>query len=316
MEGSPGRARRRAARNLVAVLGLALGLVGATATAQQLERQRILRDAGDATYRGIYDQPITLMAGHWEGEPYLPGDFARPAITLLVPLLRLGDVTGDGNEDVVVGLEESGGGTGHFLYLAVLERRDGRLVNVATRWIEDRVPVRSLQIVDGRIVLRSLQEGPGDAACCKTLKVRQVFEVQGGELVELSREELGQVSVADLEGTRWVLEALGDGATALPAPAVTLSVADGRVTGTAGCNRYQASLANPERTDLEVGALMTTRKRCEPLVMAQEDGYVARLSSVVSFSFDAGRLALVYGTDAGARSLTFRDDGPAAASVP
>ncbi len=287
----------------------ALVLLGTIATAQPAPGITVT-DAGDATYQGIYDQPITLMAGHWEGKPYEPGGFTRPIVTLIAPLLRLGDLNGDGVEDAVVGLEETGGGTGHFLYLAVLMDRGGEIVNVATRWIEDRVPVRSLEIVDGRIVLRSLQEGPGDAACCKTMKVRQVFELQGGDLAELSREELGQVSSADLEGTRWVLESLTGGDPALPEPTVTLAVEGERILGSAGCNRYQGAFLNPDRTNLQVGPLMSTRMACDPLVLAQEDEYLAKLGAVDSFTFVAGRLGLVYGVDGVIGTLLFRDDGP------
>lgn len=95
-----------------------------------------------------------------------------------------------------------------------LGERDGELVNVATKWIEDRVRVRSLEIVDGRIVLHSLQEGPGDAACCKTMKVRQEFALRGGELVEVARGDQGQVSAKDIEGVRRVLVVLQGGAGA------------------------------------------------------------------------------------------------------
>ena len=305
----------RRARGSMLAFGVALALAG-TALAQQPEPGITVRDAGDATYQGIYDHPITLMAGHWQGKPYEPGGFSRPTVSLIEPLFRLGDLNSDGVQDAVVGLDETGGGTGHFLYLAVLERRGNDLVNVASRWIEDRVPVRSLAIDHGRIVLRSLQEGPGDAACCKTMKVRQVFALQGGELAEVSREELGPVSAKDLEGTRWVLASLEDGAKALSSPAVTLEVDGGHIYGSAGCNRYQGTLANPERTDLKVGALMTTRMSCDPLAMGQEDAYLARLALVVGFSYDAGRLALVYGNDAMVGRLTFRDEGAKAAGQP
>lgn len=302
----PGLVGMRAVMTTVGLV-LALGFAGSAAAQQQ--PGITARDADDATYQGIYDDPITLMAGYWQGKPYEPGGFARPTVTLIEPLFRLGDLNGDGVQDAVVGLEETGGGTGHFLYLAVLERRGAELVNVASRWIEDRVPVRSLVIDQGRIVLRSLQEGPGDAACCKTMKVRQVFALKGGELAELSREELGQASTRDLEGTRWVLASLEDGATALASPTVTLTVEGGRIFGWAGCNRYQGTLANPERTDLKVDDLMTTRMRCDPLVLGQEDAYLARLALVVGFSYDAGRLSLVYGNDSLVGRLTYRDGG-------
>ena len=56
------------------------------------------------------------MAGTWEGQPYEPGGFTWPIVTLLEPATCPGDLDGDGSRDTVVGLKETGGGAGHFLY--------------------------------------------------------------------------------------------------------------------------------------------------------------------------------------------------------
>lgn len=100
----------------------------------------------------------------------------------------------------------------------------------------------------------------------------------------------------------------------LPKPAVTLVIEGYRVFGEAGCNRYQATFENPERTDPKIGPVLTTRRTCDPLVQVQGDEFLARLLATTSFTFVAGRLGLFYGVDGVVGTLALRNDGPVTAS--
>jgi LysM repeat protein len=71
-------------------------------------------DLTNATYRGIYEQPVTLTNGTYEGEPFVEGDASRPTISFIPDLVVYGDVTGDGQNDAAVLLVENSGGSATF----------------------------------------------------------------------------------------------------------------------------------------------------------------------------------------------------------
>jgi len=107
----------------------------------------------NATYSGIYDEPITLSGGLYEGEPYAVDDPARPTVEYIDGAELSGDLDGDGVDDAVVFLLERGGGSGAFTYVAAQLNRDGQPVDAGAVRIEDRIGVRSAAIEDGQVVL-------------------------------------------------------------------------------------------------------------------------------------------------------------------
>ncbi len=265
-----------------------------------------LRDASyidvlrNTTYVGIYGVPITLKNGYYEGSHDSADDSAGSQVTLLERLMVRGKLSEGGVEHTVVLLEKRGGGTGSFLYLAVMAEVEGVPVSLASTLIGDRIPVRNLSISgeDNQIILDIVIEGPGDAACCKFTKARQVLQLQDDFLATLSLEEQGRVSLADIEGVTWLLREIGPGESPLKDVPVTLTFEAGRVFGSAGCNQFQATYEAQNETeipvDLVMGPILTTRKMCEPLVMAQEDEFLAKLQGLADFGFLLGDLRFSY----------------------
>jgi heat shock protein HslJ len=85
-------------------------------------------------------------------------------------------------------------------------------------------------------------------------------------------------SAADLEGA-WLLEDLG-GRGVVDMVRTTLEfTADGRVSGSGGCNRFTGSYTLDGDT-LGVGPLASTKMMCPEAVMAQEDGFFQALGDV------------------------------------
>ena len=83
----------------------------------------------------------------------------------------------------------------------------------------DRIQVKSLAIVGSEVVADLVAQGPGDAACCASWNVRKVFALEDGRLMERSSEELSQISLSDLNGTKWRLVDLNaDQEPVLPDP--------------------------------------------------------------------------------------------------
>jgi hypothetical protein len=146
-----------------------------------------LKDAG---YQGIYQEPIQLTDGTYEGEPFVEGGASRPTVTFIEPY-AFGDLNGDGVDDAVVLLVESSGGSGSFVYMAAVLNQKGKPENVDTLLLGDRAQVQSLTIADGQISVTMVTHGPDDPMCCPTQEVEQIYELQENKLVQTAGEVIG-----------------------------------------------------------------------------------------------------------------------------
>jgi heat shock protein HslJ len=64
--------------------------------------------------------------------------------------------------------------------------------------------------------------------------------------------------------------------------------------------------SNPDAPQsLSIGEISSTMMMCDESLMEQEATYLSRLGNVTSWSFDAGRLALIYEMDGNFGSLLF-----------
>jgi heat shock protein HslJ len=251
-------------------------------------------DLGEATYRGIYDQPVTLTNGRYAGEPFVPGGESRPTLTLVEPLTARGDLNGDGEQEAAALLVAQSGGSGDFLYLAAMALTDAGARNLATTALGDRVQVRRLRIADGQILLDMLIGGDEDAAAFPATKVRKTFALEHGSLRETASEEMGSLSAADLEGSEWMLRERWDagGRKTVPQGPISARFEAGQITGSAGCNRYFANLEDRGRGAIAIGPVGTTRMACPPPLMEQEQSFLGALGKVERFGFRFGNLVL------------------------
>ena len=199
---------------------------------------------------------------------------------LIDHLIARGDLNGDGVEDAVVLLEDDTSGTGRFVYAAAVLDALGNPTPTEAVMIGDRIQVKSLAIDGSEVVADVVAQGPSDAACCASWNVRKVFALENGRLTERSSEELSQISLADLDGTKWRLVDLnGDREPVLPDTQITMLFADGQISGSAGCNNYNSTVSSEadSPSSFVVGAIATTKKLCSEPVMNQEQAYLARL---------------------------------------
>ncbi len=111
---------------------------------------------------------------------------------------------------------------------------------------------------------------------------------------------------ATLEGTPWTLTAYtGTDGKSAPVPATveaTATFADGKVTGSAGCNTYTASYTVSGQK-LTIGPAATTQMACPPPASVVEAAFLAALGNVASYAIDGSTLEL-QGSD-GKAGLTF-----------
>lgn len=136
-----------------------------------------------AAYRGILDEPVTLEDGQFLGEPYVAGGATAPNVLLLEEPRARGDLNGDGKHEIAVVLAANLGGSGTFMYLAVLEQQSGELVNLTTLALGDRVRVESLAIDSQRIAAEIREFGPDDPMCCPSQTGRRSWALQADKLV-------------------------------------------------------------------------------------------------------------------------------------
>ena len=252
------------------------------------------RDLANATYVGIFDQPVRLTNGRWEGESFVPGGASRPSLQLIDDFWANGDLDGDGTPEAVVFLTESSGGSGSRVYFAAVGWRAGQPVNVGTALIGDRVQLRTLRLVDDRVELNVVQQGPEDAACCPTQKATRTWKLEPGGLAEVASQVRGRLSLVDLAGVEWTLTHFAWNDPVPNGLAITLTVEDGRIAGSSGCNRYFAGIEESQPGSVNVSAIGSTRMACPEEVMEIESRYLEALGGVTKYSFLAGRLALSY----------------------
>lgn len=141
------------------------------------------------TYAGIYEEPVTLTDGSFEGEPFVEGGASRPTVQL-TDVTAMGDLNGDGIEDGAVILTESSGGSGTFYYLAAVIDEAGEFSNVSTTLLGDRTRIESLRIEEETIVVELVTHGPDDALCCPTQEEIRTYELIDGTLVDTATASL------------------------------------------------------------------------------------------------------------------------------
>jgi heat shock protein HslJ len=257
------------------------------------------------------DRAFTLRNGEWAGEPYAEGGASRPRAGLAHDFLLVGDLDADGAEESVVLMWTATGGSGTFDYLAVVERQaDGTVAERASAELGDRVQVRNAAVVDGRVVLDTVQAGAGDAMCCPAQLMRRIFMLENDTMTEMEPEDRGRLSVADLDGDWNLLEFDGE---ALPENVrITARFQGGQVSGTAACNRYTGRVEAGETPgDLAVpGPMAVTRMMCPPPLMEWEQSYLQALQGLRKFSFSAGKLVLSWSDKDRSGSMRFEVANP------
>lgn len=123
---------------------------------------------------------------------------------------------------------------------------------------------------------------------------------------EATPETPAVAPTSDLEGTMWQMESYvndqGETTAALPQAPATAEFADGRVSGTTGCNRYSGDFTTDGDT-LTIKLGPVTMMACPDAQMVQEQGYLAALGSAASYQVADGQLTVMNAD--GATVVTF-----------
>src|SRR5262245_57132928 len=202
-----------------AVASVMIASGGPARDASAADTPPTLDELREATYAGLagVPHPVTLAGGSWE-DPQAP-----VGVSLAPDFVVHGDLDGRVPDDAVVVLAETRGGTGTVSYFAVVARRDGKLVNLATARIGDRVQLRDVRIDNRRLVADVVQAGADDPMCCPAELATRTWELRGERLRELPRTgPTARLSLAALGDEPWVLRAWTVSERAPAVPKVTL----------------------------------------------------------------------------------------------
>lgn len=264
-----------------------------------------LEQIGNMSFGGIYDAPVRLAGGKYEGEPFVEGAASRPTVWLVDRLFRFGDLDADGVDEAAVLLAESSGGSGSMLYVAAAGVRDGEPVNLGTALVGDRTQVLALEVEDGRIRLDVVEHGPQDAACCPTQLSTRRWSLEGQALIEQAAQVTGKLSVEILAGRDWKLVKLAQDEPAPEQPEITLRLEEGRFAGTAGCNRYFTAVEETEPGSIKLGPVGSTMMMCPDEVMQLEQTFLQRFQGVSQYGILLGDLSLTWRTEDRIDALLF-----------
>jgi hypothetical protein len=138
----------------------------------------------NATYMGIEDHPVTLSNGRWEGQPFTEGGASKPSVGLFKDIYITGDLNSDGIQEALAVLWQNAGGTGSYIYIAVMSKQNTDVKNLATTLVGDRVKLRAGSIESGKIILKVLQAGENDAMCCPGELVTRIWSLIDEQLQE------------------------------------------------------------------------------------------------------------------------------------
>ena len=147
-----------------------------------------LDEIRNSTVAGLFDDPVTLRDGRWEGEPYVVGDASRPTAGVIDGLSVAGDLDGDGVGETVAFLWSATGGSGTRNHIAVFARTGAGINNRSTVLIGDRVKLREVRISEGQVEVDVVEHGPDDAMCCPSVEATRVWRYDGRDLLEAPRD--------------------------------------------------------------------------------------------------------------------------------
>ena len=184
--------RKLSTRQLLALSLASLVLAGCSESeSPSVDSATAPVDVANATYTGLAGIPesVTLTDGRWEGDPPVEGGNTFPAAYLSTQLTTRGDMNADGSPETAVIVVTTGGGSGSFFNLVVFAHREAGVEQVATRFLGDRLRIRSLEIVDGSLRMVSIEHGEYEAMCCPTQRIDRDFALAGNK-IELASERL------------------------------------------------------------------------------------------------------------------------------
>ncbi|MFC1724768.1 hypothetical protein ACFL4T_04010 [candidate division KSB1 bacterium] len=143
-----------------------------------IERKNIF----NAEYRSefIKGEKIKLKDGKYR-KKYFPDSASELRVSLLEKH-AVGDLNGDGIEDAAVVLISEPGGSGTFYHLAVLINENGKLRNIDSILLGDRIAINSIKIKSKKIEVKILSRGKDDPMNVLNKQLTHKFEIRNNKI--------------------------------------------------------------------------------------------------------------------------------------
>ncbi len=126
---------------------------------------------------------VQLTDGKFEQGAPGGADFVSVIVTDFV---ALGDLNGDGQNEVAALIAENYGGTGVFVFLVVYADVNGRLKFLTSTIVDDRPYLNELSIANNEIFLDATVHNADDPACCPTLRTTRHYRLTPGNQLALN----------------------------------------------------------------------------------------------------------------------------------
>ncbi|HLO14309.1 MAG TPA: hypothetical protein VK206_05740 [Anaerolineales bacterium] len=124
-------------------------------------------------------QVVQLKDGKFERGTPGGTDYVSVALT---DFAAVGDLNGDGTDEVAALVSENYGGSGVFVFLAVYANVNGALTFQASTLVDDRPQLNALSIENGEIFVDAVIHGPGEPMCCPTLHTTRHYRLVDNQL--------------------------------------------------------------------------------------------------------------------------------------
>jgi len=125
---------------------------------------------------------VRLTDGEYR-EPAAPGAASTTVVTLTGPVAYAPLVSGQPAAAAIVATATGGSGT--FVDLVVVARREGQVTQLAGIHLGDRVKVEAIGFDKGIVSLTIVVHGPDDPLCCPTQRSTRRYELRLDSLVPL-----------------------------------------------------------------------------------------------------------------------------------
>jgi hypothetical protein len=136
----------------------------------------------DASYE-IDGRVVVLVDGLAEVEA-APGS-ASKITTRVFGNEAMGDLNGDGKEDIAFLLTQDGGGSGTFFYVVVALKTDDGYTGTSAVLLGDRIAPQTTEIHGTELIVNYAERAPGEPMTAQpSIGVSKYLKVVDGELVE------------------------------------------------------------------------------------------------------------------------------------
>lgn len=289
-----------------AVFFLLVTLAGCSSKPARPIARQLVENAKYTPQQLVSMEPVQLSGGRWDG----PSDtgFSHPYVSMMPDFTVYGDIDGDGNNEAVVIVLESGGGSAVIRVLGLFARPGEEVRHVSSIPLGDRVQIRTVQIRPRELIAEYVRMGENEPLCCPTEIARTTWNYLDGKFSLAADQVLGKLGPAFLAGTTWELQPPGK-------PPITLTSSNGNLSGETGCGHYDI----PAKSGEFGGAIVVQRASTLPKKCTGPDQeYLARIQHATRMGFLPDRLWISYdlGGDKESGTLEFKEAAKPTSSQP